>query len=123
MREARIILPETHHSDGHSLAPIHAWLKRSLAADFGGYTATPSFGGWVAPDGTLYEEKGTAYDVAADDDRAGELRTIAQFIAGQAEQLAVYLRLPDGHVEFVEAPKAPALRDVLAHQRNERVSR
>lgn len=96
MREARIILPTADN-----LSSVHSDLRRKLAATFGGYTATPSYGGWIAPDGELVEEPGIAYDVAVPDNAANDLRNIARDIGHAAHQQSMYLRLPSGTVEIL----------------------
>lgn len=103
MREARLILPNVGN-DGADLTPVHTTIRRALAERFGGFTAAPVFGGWVSPDGKLYEEAGTAYDAAAPDDTASAefLRGLARTAGEAARQEAMYLRLPNGEVEIIE---------------------
>lgn len=108
MREARIILPVLDNN-GATLAHVHTGLKRSLCEAFGGYTALASQGGWLdSATGRLYEEAGIAYDVAVnpiDATHGRRLRAIAAHAAREASQVCVYLRLPNGDVEFVEPDK------------------
>lgn len=105
MREARIILPLCDNA-GQALSSVHADLKLRLGREFGGWTATPVDGGWAGPLGQIYEDKSLAYDVAVPEDRGHELRCLARYLAQAARQQCIYLRLPDGHVEFVEGEKA-----------------
>lgn len=108
MREARLILPNADN-DGQPLSFAHDWLKGELIGAFGGYTATPSQGGWRSPNGTIYEEPGTAYDIACDDGCDAYLRGLAQRIGRLARQQAVYLRQPNGVVEIVDTSAADRL--------------
>lgn len=110
MREARLILPNADN-DAKPLTAAHAWLKGELIGAFGGYTATPSQGGWRGPDGRIYEEAGTAYDIACEEDGAcaAYLRKLAQRIGRMARQEAVYLRQPNGVVEIVDTHGDAAL--------------
>lgn len=108
MREARLILPN-RDNDGNTLAQCHAYLKGALIGAFGGYTATPSQGGWKGPDGRIYEEAGTAYDVAVADGCESYLRELAGNIGRMARQEAVYLRQPNGVVEIVDTSAADRL--------------
>lgn len=104
MREARVILP-MYDNDGHSLEHVHTYLKQQLCLAFGGYTAIKSFGGWMdRKTGKLYEEEGTAYDIACDDTQVTKdvLLGLAQILINLASQEAIYLRLPNGDVQIVE---------------------
>lgn len=107
MREALMILPNLDNA-GQSLAPIHRRLRLALANTFGGYTATPSEGGWVSPSGELMEEPGTLYRVAVPDGRDTVFETIAMRAARDAAQEAVYMRLPDGRVNIASLTQKEA---------------
>jgi len=109
MREARIILP-LYDNDGVDLQAVHRSLKTRLCAEFGGYTATPSMGGWIDNTGKLYEEPGIAYDVAVPEANIGTietLRDIAAIAGRKAMQKAMYLRLPTGKVEILDTEDIP----------------
>lgn len=104
MREARIILPVLDNN-GQSLVHAHDYLKRQLCLLFGGYTATASYGGWIdQKTGKLYEEQGTAYDIACEhtQENRAVLVGLAQMLIELAQQKAIYLRLPNGNVQIVE---------------------
>jgi hypothetical protein len=109
-REARIILP-VYDNDGVDLAAVHTDLKRHVCEAFGGYTATPSLGGWLSPTGKIHEEPGVAYDIACEDTAKArsELREIAFWLAVGARQECIYLRLPSGRVEFVQTESGATL--------------
>lgn len=116
MREARIILP-LYDNDGIDLQDVHKSLKTRLCAEFGGYTATPSMGGWIDNSGKLYEEPGIAYDVAVPDDSIAiieTLRDIAGLTGRKANQKAMYLRLPTGKVEILDTEDLPVEIEIAA---------
>ena len=116
MREARIILP-LYDNAGIDLQDVHRHLKTRLCAEFGGYTATPSMGGWIDNNGKLYEEPGIAYDVAvpeADITVIETLRDIAALAGRRACQKAMYLRLPTGKVEILDTEDLPVELEVAA---------
>ena len=102
LREARIILPNADN-DGLPLTMAHAGLARTLCATFGGLTAVPVRGMWVGPNGKLYDEPGTAYDVAADDTPANRaaLIQIARDVGQRCQQEAMYVRFPSGDVTIL----------------------
>jgi hypothetical protein len=102
MREARIILP--YSPDGDSFGE-HYRLRKLLAQNFGGYTATFSYGGWVNGDGHLVEENVYVYDVAmpANDLNVDRLTILAHESAIALEQDSVYIRYPDGLVVIDKA--------------------
>ena len=106
LRETRIILP-LRTNDGKPLDWLHARLKRQLAEKFGGYTAFQSFGGWVDPkSGKLIEEASVTYDVAAPEQSENYyLQILCEDLTEAAQQECIYLRLPTGSVNFIEAAK------------------
>ena len=103
MKEARIILPKADNN-GQSLEFMHKSLATMLCKAFGGATATDSHGMWVSPEGKLYDEPGTAYDVAMEDtaENAATMREIAFRFGRLAKQEAMYLRYASGKVEIVD---------------------
>lgn len=104
MREFRMILPVADNS-GQSLEAEHRALQTLLCKHFGGYTATQALGGWCPSPGVHQSEHVTVYDVACEWKNyafeADTLRSLARNIAALAKQKTVYLRLPDGTVEFI----------------------
>lgn len=110
MREARIILPKIDNN-GHDLASAHAALARDICRAFGGVTASDTRGMWVGYDGTLYDEPGTAYDVAMDatEENAATLRDLAVRYGQLCGQEAVYVRYTCGTVEIVDTRHEAAL--------------
>jgi len=105
MRLASIVLPSCDN-DGAPLDDVHASLKRRLCEAFGGYTRRATEGGWIGPDGRLYEEPGFAYDVAVEPtpDNCNLIRAIAIAYAAMARQLAVFVMFPDGEAEIISIP-------------------
>jgi len=101
MREARIIAVAEH--DAARLA-----LEHALLGTFGGFTRSETSGGWCDDTGRYHIEPGFACDIACEPSAAtaDKLRHIAQTYCAAAKQLCVYLRLPNGNVEFVETAKA-----------------
>lgn len=90
-------------------------LELRLLRRFGGYTKVASEGAWIDPaTGEIYREPGWIYDVALEDDAEAwaSLRGVAKFFCHEAEQICVYLRLPNGQVEFVE--RDPAALEIAA---------
>lgn len=107
-KEARIIAVE-----GYPEAQKNLELR--LLHRFGGFTKVASEGAWIDPaTGKIYREPGWIYDVAIEDDAEAwaSLRDAAEIYCYEAEQLCVYLRLPNGQVEFVE--QKPADLEVAA---------
>jgi hypothetical protein len=103
LSEARIILPNVGN-DGAPLGALQEALAGDLVDAFGGVTMLDTRGRWRSEDtGTLYCEHGQAFDVACPDNEATriKLRTIAHIYADKANQETVYLRLPNGAVEFL----------------------
>lgn len=98
-REARIIVPVA----GLSMGGEDVHLENKLYGFFGGFTMFPARGGWLAPNGHKYVDQVFIYDIACDDNEASvrDLRMIARWVAREYDQQCVYLRLPNGSVEFV----------------------
>jgi len=109
MREARIILPKLDNN-GSDLSFAHAALARDLCQTWGGATASDTRGMWVGYDGTLYDEPGTAYDVAmeATEENAAKLKAIAERYGALCQQEAMYVRYACGTVEIVDTRRAAA---------------
>jgi hypothetical protein len=109
MREARIILPKLDNN-GSDLSFAHAALARDLCQTWGGATASDTRGMWVGYDGTLYDEPGTAYDVAMDatDENATALRNLAVRYGRLCGQEAMYVRYACGKVEIVDTRREVA---------------
>lgn len=105
MREARIVLPV---QNGNANAPEHTWLRSKLCRQFGGFTESIGRGGWISPIGETIVEPISIYDVAMDGD-GQELIAIARQVGEMAAQDCVYVRLPDGAVEFVHPAPAPQI--------------
>lgn len=110
MRIATINLP-THDNAGVPLAAETDTLRNMLLDSFGGFTESDARGAWRDPaDSKLYVEPVTRFDVACEDNSESEssLRRIAAHMAREARQVCIFLVLPSGSVEFVEAESVPA---------------
>lgn len=105
LREARILCPLRNNS-GETIPHVAAALCEHLALHFGGYTGTQAHGGFIHPNGNFQAEPMAVFDVAIEDtaENADKLRTIAQFIAVDADQVSVYIRHANGVVELVAKP-------------------
>lgn len=110
LREARIVLPE-FGNDGSPLCgaggPVTR-LEGMLVKLFGGYTRTEGVGAYMNGGGHTITESVIVYDVACYPTQKGLLRTLAETFAHEAKQEAVYLRYPDGIVEFVTEAGQPS---------------
>ena len=98
MREARIIAPIANLA-------ARVRLEESLTNAFGGWTKYAGIGYWrgLVPQRYGQMECIAIYDIAVDPDRETTLRAIAAQFCWAAKQECVYLRLPNGEVEFVTA--------------------
>lgn len=112
MREGMVIVPQ-QTNDGRPLAHLQRHVIGRMVEAFGGATVREAQGAWRdAMSGTLYVEPVweivSAYEP---EDSADEiLRDIGLDVAAKGEQLAVYIRLASGEVEFLEgAPVAQAI--------------
>lgn len=103
LREAQIVLPTVNNA-GQSLAKAHSDLTRSIIAKFGGVTITEGKGAWTAEDGKLFAEPVDIYTFAAPTDNNSRqwISARAYALLGEAGQLAIFVRYPDGEVEIVE---------------------
>lgn len=108
MKLAKIILPERDNNN-ESLSWQHQALQDLLIANFGGFTMTKGFGGWVnaerQPFTVVMRENVWVYDIAMQRADTPKLRSLAQQLAADAKQEAVMIVTPNGDVEFVK-PKA-----------------
>ena len=95
-REAVLITPITDFQ--HELDIV-------LLRDFGGFTRTPAMGGWRDPSGVDHTENVCVYTIAMLDMPLcrARLRGIARYYRVKAKQQSVYVRWPNGRVEFIEA--------------------
>lgn len=104
MKEARIILATDTKDNRPIKATIRELLRNKLANNFGGFTETMGYGGYIMADGILKTEAVYIYDVAMPHQDFPALRAIAAWLRIVAEQETVYLRDPDGNVAFVADP-------------------
>lgn len=99
--EARLILPwQCCDAARHTLVLD---VEERLRHLFGSYTRFHAAGSYVMRDGKPMTEQVLVYDIAVTNISATyqQLREIAEHIRVAAEQESVYLRLPNGQVEFV----------------------
>lgn len=90
----RFILPITKDVEGMKK------FRRTLAKEFGGYTATPCYGGWVNDQGELIEESNWMYEVAACPKRSTVVFLLAAQEAVALGQEALYWECPLGSAEI-----------------------
>jgi hypothetical protein len=104
LRTAQIIVPARNNA-GYGLADLRTWVQKTLVEDFGGFTATHSFGGWKSPDGTVVTEAVMVYTIAMEDlpINVQRLHHIARIVVEDAQQEAVYVQNPNGTICFITA--------------------
>ncbi len=115
MREMRLIVPKDDN-DGRSLDDLHRTVHERLAQAFNGFTEMSATGVWVCPaSGEVVREPVVSYTIAVHD-RQGEAQVLllAEWIAIEAGQDAIYLRLRDGTVKFVTPPAKDEQKHGLA---------
>ena len=96
MREYVIILPRTE-------AYACEWLRTQLLDLFGGYTEHEATGAWRAPNDEVIYDDNSVFTVATDRlDAMTEFRHLALTAGRIGNQQSVYLKSPEGLVEFVE---------------------
>lgn len=102
MKEARLIVP-VHYNDGTEANGPNVMVQDWLVGVFGGFTLTEGKGGWRDPKGNTVTEPVNVYDVAMADnaEAISHLFEIARKVKNVMEQQAVYVRLPNGLVQFV----------------------
>lgn len=108
LTEARIILPIEGGTTLLAPHTAHTSLKSRLMKAFGGYTCYSVHGAWRDPNtGEVLDDASVAYDIVCDPTdelTAPALRKIAGIACNAMMQRCVYLRLPNGNVEFVPNP-------------------
>ena len=107
MYEASIILPVRDNS-GNALAVLLERLEEQLTLLYGGVTIHSAKGRYMCDNGNMVSEPVHIVTVAIPNGDLAEntLRQFAARFARDAGQETVYLRLPDGHVEFI-GPGSP----------------
>lgn len=102
MREAMVICPQADNA-GWPLDAVKAEAVRRMIGTFGGVTVRAAEGHWMDDGGRLYVEPVWELVAACEpgDDASAALRSIAEDIGYSGRQECVYLRHPDGRVEFV----------------------
>lgn len=87
-------------NDGNSLAGELSRFEDLLLEHCGGFTAHDVRGAWKDDTGQIFRDVSTCYTVATSRDMAEQLATI---LCRDARQLAVYVKLPDGHSVIIHA--------------------
>jgi hypothetical protein len=103
MREARIILPGYQRNGAPVDSHVLPRLEAMIIDAFGGFTCMRGIGAYRMNDGTLKQEPVAIFDIAIKQVsfRSISLHDIALWVANAANQECVYLRHPNGSVEFV----------------------
>lgn len=98
MREARIIFP----AEGKNTIEVRECIHQIKIA-FGGATVTDGFGYWLHPNGEHVQEIVRIADIAYEptQENDAKLYDLAWTFRKNAEQIAVYLRYGNGHVQMV----------------------
>lgn len=97
MREGRLIIPENEWK-------LVMELRTALISKFGGYTEIAATGGWKDPNGLTHLDPSIAFDVAYEQNTLNDetFFHLAQWAATAFKQEAIYLRYPNGFVQFVD---------------------
>ena len=100
LKEGRLIVP----TDPPNADTVLKWVRDYLVAEFGGYTETKGFGGWMGKDGVCQEPVrifDVAYKTGLDAVTGNvQLRIIADHVKINLQQEAVYVRFNDGSVNL-----------------------
>jgi len=90
-------------NNGIDLSATNERFLRTIAQAFGGFTVTEARGGWVNPDGKLFDEPMLRVTIASENtpEQSGKLKQIALNYKSDANQEAVYIRGVDNTVLFV----------------------
>jgi len=95
-------------SEGAAMPPWEilehqAETRHGLAKAFGGYTQTQAKGGWIDPEGHEFEEDSLVFNCLLDSSKTGEVRPMAEWLAGLWRQQAVMVTTePVESIEYVE---------------------
>jgi Protein of unknown function (DUF3574) len=102
MKEAFIHLVK-NDNQGRDLTDLNQSYLTLIAQTFGGFTVTEARGGWINPDGKLYDEPVLRVSIAmADTKETNEkLKQIATAYKALANQEAVYTVDTKGDVYFI----------------------
>ncbi len=89
--------------------PVSVMTVRAVMAQaFGGYTETPTLGGWINGKGELVQEQGLQWEALTIADSLDALQEKAERIAGliavALDQEAVIYQLESARFEFVSQP-------------------
>lgn len=109
LKEARIIIPVADHEDRMYRGFMEA-TRAHMCKCFGGYTETRGSGGWqppLPPNAPVVTEDVYIFDITID--TSGEdnlkLQHIAERVCARMGQSCVYVRWPNGEVQFVEVSR------------------
>ena len=96
MKEFTIIMPR----DAGFAAE---WLRTQFLDNFGGYTEHEATGAWRDPTGVVIFDHNAVFTVATDRlDAVTEFRHLALTAGRIGNQQSVYLKSPEGLVEFID---------------------
>jgi hypothetical protein len=107
MGEYAVLVP-TAYNNGNSVPDVViADIERHFLDQFGGFTDDGLVrGAWKSPDGKVYIDVNKRYLIATDNHRA--MIDTATWLADLLDQEAIYLRLPNNSVMFVEKQRLAA---------------
>lgn len=103
MTEYTLYLGSQQDSNGHKIKCPKCLLtpvEIETARQFGGYTVTPSHGGWISPDGKLVREKGYRIEVMTDKPYPS-IRKWANWVRTKFAQNSVVLNRITGKSEYI----------------------
>ena len=104
LKEARLIVPQYNSAGKFAPPEVIDHIRAHLVLGFGGYTETLGRGGCSALDGSTVTEDVYIFDIATvstDLASLNRLITLARYVLTELRQDSVYLRWPDGEVQFV----------------------
>lgn len=104
LKEARIIAVVRNPED---LLQLNSLQNRILEA-FGGFTRTQSYGAWRNPEtGEIVYDESYCLDIAVQDtlETRLKLQELAQTWGKATDQVSVYVRYPNGSVDFIETSR------------------
>lgn len=114
MHKITITAGITQDRDGNSIHDSLSKLQRirnKMAREFGGYTETSTYGGWINPKGELVEEIGRQFVILADTVPGvyGKAHKLAEFVSFELNQDSVILEVVETSANFINQPPANSL--------------
>jgi hypothetical protein len=113
MNRITIIAGITQDRDGNPIFDTLTKLQRirlKMAREFGGYTETNTYGGWINGEGHLVEEIGRQWVILADSALGiyGKAHKMAEFISFELNQDSVILEVIESSASFINQPPVNA---------------